>query len=313
MAQKMKVYMQERRNKILLSTFLLLTTAIVLTFFFQGRRDETFVDKNLFRVENLKAIDRVELASRIDTVQLSFNGTRWLVNNNEAADRNMIDILFATLLQAGAKRPVADNLQDSLRNLLKSTGIEVKLFEKSELTKTFSAGGNAAKTQAYFMNETGDVYVVNIPGYRVYVSGIFEQTESAWYDKYVFAFNWSNFKNLSTTFAPSNKNNFEVELTDGYFGIKNLPTDTAKLNSFLDAVSLLTVNEYTNLDTLAEMNPVVTIQVADIADRKYMLSVFNFFREGKTACLVNNSQAAWIENRKLTTLLKNREFFAKRP
>jgi hypothetical protein len=305
--------MQEKTNKILLSTLLLLTAATALLLFFQGRNGEALVDKNLFRVEDLKAIDRVELVSTIDTVQLSFNGTRWLVNNNDAADRDMVDVLFATLLQAEPKRPVADNLKDSLIKVLKSSGIKIKLFEKDELMKTFTAGGNATKTQTYFMNEDGNVYVVTIPGYRVYVSGIFEQTESAWRDKYVFAFNWSNFKRLSIQFSANAKNNFEVELTDGYFGIKNLPTDTTKLNNFLDAVSLLTVNEYTNLDTLTEMKPVAAIEVSDIADRKYMLSVFNFSIAGRTACWVKNGQAVWIDNQKLATLLKNRDFFTKMP
>jgi hypothetical protein len=305
--------MQERRNKLLLSTLLLLIAATAIVLLVQNRGAKALVDVNLFRVEDLKAIDRVEMASGADTVQLSFNGSRWLVNNNDVADRDMVDVLFATVLQAEPKRPVADNLKDSLATVLKSSGIHVTLFENDQLIKSFVAGGNDKKTQAYFMNEAGDVYIVNIPGYRVYVSGIFEQTERAWHDKYVFAFNWSNFKSLHAQFSANAKSNFEVALAEGYFGITNLPTDTTKLNNFLDAVSLLTVDEYTDLDTLTKIKPVVTIEVVDIADRKYTLAVFNFSLGGKTACQVKDGQAAWIDNRKLGALLKTREFFIKMP
>ncbi len=41
---------------------------------------------------------------------------------------------------------------------------------------------------------------MNIPGYRVYVSGIFELDESGWREKRVFAFNWQNFQKLDAHF-----------------------------------------------------------------------------------------------------------------
>lgn len=224
--------MQERKNKILLFTLLLLIVTTATFLFVQSKSTDTFVNKDVFKVADLKTVDRVELQSKNNKVVLNFNDTRWLVNNKDAADRDMIDVLFATLLQAEAKRPVSENSKDCLVKVIRSMGVMVRLFEKQNLVKVFTASGNAAKTQAYFMDDEENVFVMNIPGYRVYVSGIFEQTENAWRDKYVFAFNWTNFKSLKTEFATASNNNFEVEMAEGYFSIKDLPTDTTKLNNF---------------------------------------------------------------------------------
>lgn len=304
--------MQERRNKILLIILLLLIAATATVLFIQAEGDGIFEGKDLFKVEDLKSIDRIELTSQNDTIHFIFSGTRWMVNDR-IADRDMIDVLFATLLQAEAKRPVAEIRNDSIYQAMKTSGVRVKLFEKEQEKKSFIASGNARKSEAYFADDSGNVYVMNIPGYRVYVSGIFELKETEWLDKYVFAFNWTNFKNLSTEFATSPNNNFLIEMQNGYFGIKSLETDTAKLNDLLDAVSLLTVDQYTNGDSLLAKQPLVKITVKDIADRTYMLSIYNISKDGKIACLVKDSLPAWIDNRKLTRILKNREFFIKKP
>lgn len=305
--------MQEKRNKglFILLVVLLASTSVLLYTGQQG--EEKFEQKDIFKVEDLKTINKVELRSSNDTVQLSFSGNRWVVNGVEPADRDMIDVLFATLLQAEAKRPVAESKNDSLVQQLQQSGVQVDLFDQAQLVKSFVAGGNEKKSEAYFIDESRQAYVMHIPGYRVYVSGVFEMTESDWRDKYVFAFNWTNFKNLAVAFNRKPSDGFDVKMLDGYFGVDGIQTDTTRLNDFLDAVSLLTVDQYTATDSLEDKTPWLTITVSDIAERQYSLSIFEVTEAGKTACLVNEKQGAWIDNRKLVRLIKNRDFFQKRP
>lgn len=305
--------MQEKRNKGLFILLALLLASIAVSVYTLQQGDEKFEQKDIFKVEDLKAIDKVELRSSRDTVQLSFSGNRWMVNGNEPADRDMVDVLFATLLQAEAKRPVAESKNDSLVNILQQSGIEVNLFEQETLIKSFVAGGNDKKSDAYFVNGANQAFVMHIPGYRVYVSGVFELTESDWRDKYVFAFNWTNFKNLDVRFNSKTSDGFNVKMLDGYFGIEGIQADTTRLNDFLDAVSLLMVDQYTKGDSLMDKTPLLTITVNDIAERQYKLAVFEIEKDGKTACLINGKQASWIDNRKLSRLIKNRDFFIKRP
>lgn len=304
--------MQEKRNKGLLITLLVLLTVTAVVVFLQTGGEKKFEQKDLFKVGELKAIDRVELISRRDTVQLTFNGIRWKVNSLDA-DRDMIDVLFATLLQAEAKRPVSENRNDSIASAVHASGVQVRLFETENLRKAFTTGGNTRKTEAYFIDETSQAYVMQIPGYRVYVSGVFELTENDWRDKSVFAFNWNNFKNLAVTFTNKPSDNFEVKLSDGFFSVDKLDTDTTKLNDFLDAVSFLTVDEYVEADSLRTQPSLASIILTDIADRQYGLAILPIVNNGKTACLINETQPAWIDNRKLGRLVKKRDFFAKKP
>ena len=301
--------MQAQRNKILAISLLVLVAAST-TLLYVGRVTEKPVDKELFKVTDLKRIDMVVLQSRADTVELSFSGSRWLVNKAEPADRDLIDVLFATLLQAEPRRPVSESRQDSILLNLNSTGVRVSLFAAGEMQKQFVAGGNHEKTQGYYGMD-GRAYVVNIPGYKVYVPGIFELKEQEWFDKFVFALNWTNFKKLEVTFPAQRSDNFDVILSNSFFEVAGIPTDTTRLNEFLEAVSFLTVDQYFLPDTLPVIKQQITI--TDLANRAYAIGVSNIQAEGKTACQVHGKHWAWVDNRKLARLVRPRNFYGKKP
>ena len=153
-------------------------------------------------------MSQVTLQSDAVTISLEFNGGRWSVNEKYSADPAMIEVLFATLQQAEPKRPLAVSQSDSIASHLRKEGVKVSLLSNGSLVKTFFAGGNTARNQAYFLGEDEKVpYLMNIPGYRVYVSGIFELDESGWREKRVFAFNWRNFQQLEASFPKRKTDN----------------------------------------------------------------------------------------------------------
>ena len=167
--------MQERRNKRQFVLLVVLVVVTLLVFWWVQPENRIRVDQNAFQVEDLKSISKVELVSDEGSVTLLFNGTRWEVNGQSDADGNMINVLFATLQQARPRRMVARANRDSVYHQLETSGVKVLLYDAGELRKAFLAGGNASKTQAFFGDPSSkDVYVMSIPGYRVYVSGIFE-------------------------------------------------------------------------------------------------------------------------------------------
>jgi len=309
--------MQEKKNKqrLILLVILLVSTAAAA---WLTRETRTFeVDKNLFKNYDLKTIDEVMLTSKTGTVQLKYNGSRWKVNDRYDADRNMIEVLLATLLQAEPKRPVAATLKDSVNALIKDHGVKISLSTAGKPVETFFAGGIQARNQTYFSKENGEPYLVTIPGYRVYVAGIFELPESGWRNKFVFGFNWRNFQSLATEFPNSPADNFAVALQDRFFTVKGLSqADTTKLNNYLDDVSLLTVDEFLPttpaLDSLSKTAPVVTIRVKDIAQKEYVLSLY---RPGAAHApargLIDGVQWALVAEDKVIPILRPRHFFGK--
>ena len=296
----------------MLLVVLLIGTAIV---YWLGHREKhAVVDKTLFRLPDYQSVNKVTFESKSKKVELAFNGSRWKVNGNYNADRNMVQVLFATLQQAEPKRPVATAARDSIKNLLIENGVKVSLYNGEQLQQEFIAGGNETKTQAYFEAVgSNDIYVMTIPGYRVYVSGIMELTENQWRDKLVFAFNWQNFERLTVEFPDKPDENFSVALQNNLFAVEGLTkTDTAKLNTFLDNVSLLTANEFlelgTTVDSLKAVKPFMTIRAFDIGKKEYAL---NLFREvGSTVPgVIQNEDGVLFSRIKIQQIIRPKSFF----
>lgn len=311
--------MQQKRNIRLLISLGILTITTVIVFFAFDTRQSIAVNKALFRIEDFTVIDKVVLTTNQKPIELKFDGGRWKVND-QLADRSMIDVLFAALQQAEPKRPVAESLRDSVNTMLQANGTTVQLYEGENLRKQFIAGGNITKTQAYFKNTEDDVaYVMVIPGYRVYASGIFEMEEHGWKDRYVFNFNWRNFKSLKESYPATPEKDFEVAMGEAYFEIMGMPSaDTTKLNDFLDAVSLLEVDKYVKAsevegyDSLVAGPPDLQIEVSDISGKHYTLALYRLPDQSRRLGVLNGVTPALIDQRKVAGLFRERNWFLKK-
>lgn len=307
--------MQEKINKRRIITLMILVVVTVVVYFGVTRERRIAVPIDIFQVENLESIGTVELRSGNATVTLSYNGAYWRVNDRYDADGDMIRVLFATLQQARPRRAVASSENDSLFHALREHGVHVSLYS-DEPELTFYAGGDPEKTQAYFADpRSGKVYVMTIPGYKVYVSGILELPEEQWRNKLVFGFNWRNFRALEAEFPDNPSENFRVAQLDHDFGVEGLvKTDTARLNTFLDDVSLLTVDTYLPepglRDSLQQLTPKWELRVIDIASRNYRLRVYRGDGNGVVFGLIGDDQPAVFSPAKVRRLERPRSFFA---
>lgn len=310
--------MQKNRNKRKFILLAVLTTVTVLVFWWIQPENRLDINQELFQVEDLSTITRVDLSSDSASISLTYDGGRWLVNDSLNADGNMIRVLFATLQQALPKRGVAASRRDSIFSALEQTGVNVSLYEGDQLRKQFIAGGNPEKTLAYFGDpESREVYVMTIPGYRVYVSGVLELGAEGWRDKFVFNFNWRNFKSLQVRFPETPSESFTVSMQNDFFGIEGMAdADTAKLNKFLDDLSLLTVDEYLPepvlTDSLRNASSKLDLVVADIGNRTYRLRLFYVDDSGGVLGLLQDVQAAFFYRRKIEPLIKRKSFFRKK-
>lgn len=305
--------MQKQKN-ITLTITLGILLAITAGVYWYGARSATPINKARFQVKAPKEIDHVTFTSPLDTVQLDFDGARWRVNDSLRADRQMVDVLFATLQQAEAKRPVASSLRDSVAQWLQAHGVRVVLYAGESRVQEILAGGNAAKTEAWFMSPDDQVpYVMTIPGYRVYVSGILELDTYGWRDKYVFGFNWRNFNALRAEF-PNAADNYVIRMdaknhTVSVAGMAAV--DTARLNTFLDDVSLLRVDQYSHMatDSLQAHDRVMTLIVEDVGNRQYTLALYGPTAGATSPGVVGGTQPAIFESSKIRKIIRPRSYF----
>lgn len=311
--------MQRQKNiRLLISLCVWITLSGVL-FYLSGASRTLQVDQELFRVPDQTAVNRIifERTSG-QKVELSFEGGRWIVNKNMEADRQLVTILFATLLQVEPRRPVADRFRDSLTTALVERGTHVQLFVDNEVVKDFRVLGNDRKTETYFQLDQDPVpYLVTIPGYRVYVGSVFDLTAVEWRDRRVFNFNWQNFKSLSMKFQQVPAEDFAVSFQNQFFGVEGLPqADTTRLNDFLDAVSLLQAYRYldaeqTLLDTV-KIKPQFTIHVLDIANREYTLDMYPANQQDQYQIgRINRTSLALFERKEMVRIARKRSDFAR--
>ena len=313
--------MQEKRNKRLLVSFICITLLCIFFYFFGNTNNQIEVDTSLFKLEAGTNVNRVVLESSPGKVTLDFNGTRWSVNNRYEADRQLIKLLFATLEKAEPKRPVSNSQLNSVDSIISKSGVMVTLYEGENLIQSFRAGGNEQKTEAYFQESIGQPsYVMVIPGYRLYVSYILELNENGWRDKRVFNFNWRNFKSLNMIVPEDPTQNFEVSFKDQFFGIKGIAeVDTTKLNDYLDAVSLLSADQFikpgfsSSYDSLLNTNASFRIEVRDIADKTYSLELFAPLKnDPKVVGRLDENQPVIFSRNNILPIARKRGFFVLR-
>ncbi|MCU0419807.1 MAG: hypothetical protein MUC38_09130 [Cyclobacteriaceae bacterium] len=259
----------------------------------------TTVNPNIFKVPDQTKIDRVVFVSPTDTVALAYSEQGWKVNGRHKADRNLITALFATVYQAIAKREVAASLSDSVARRVVAEGTRVSLFEQGELRKTFWVHGHAPTNETWFQLADGKPYLMNIPGYRVYVASVFQLGEDVWRDKLVFDINWQNFRSCESAFAAAPEQNFRIQWVGRALEVPGLPmADTAKVANYLDAISELVAERFvSNLmppwDSLSRTQPLNRTVLTDVAGRQHTLELFPPLPDQRS-WLARNAQGEYL-------------------
>lgn len=309
--------MDDKRNKYLAASLGALIVLSVVLFLTTREEDRPVVDPTYFAVAETEKVDRVQLIRMHDTVDLSYDGTRWKVDGRWDADVQMIKVLMATLRQAEPHRPVAAAMTDTVRKQLAQRGTQVVISEGGMAQQKFLAGGNVGKSEAWFLRVGDDQpFVMIIPGYRVYVSGIFELKASGWRNKRIFDFNWRNFKSLTSVYPREPKEGFTVEMRQRYFGIRELEqADTTKLNDYLDAVSLLLARRFVEpgdatADSLMNTGSVASLEIRDIADRTFGLELFAPRKNDQEVYgRTSDGQVVTFEREDVMAIVRRRSYF----
>jgi hypothetical protein len=305
-----------RNVKLLISLIGLSVLASVMFYF--GNRDSSGIDKTIFEVVNQDRIDRVALTSQRGTVELKFDGVKWKVNAAYDADRQLITVLFATVVQTQPKRKLTGAQRDSVSKKMSRDGVRVLLSEGETLNKEYLVCGNEEKTETYFQL-AGDeaIYLVTIPGYRVYVASIFELGESGWRDKGIFNFNWQNFKELKVHFPKRIDQDFSVSLVNNLFSIAEVPVaDTTKLSGFLESLfklraeQILSKTESARYDSVLTGDPIVELVIQDISKRSFELKVYPPKRGNSLVVgRMNQSETVLLSPRAVAAVSRGRDFF----
>jgi hypothetical protein len=308
--------MQQRNLKLLISLVVLTIASGGLFYFYNSDRSD--IDKSTFKVADQENIDKVILESATSKVELNFDGSKWKVNGAYEADRQLVTVFFASLLQAEPKRKIDGSEQDSVQKRMAGKGVQVALWGGDAKVKEFTVCGNDQKTQTYFqLTGEEDIYFVTIPGYRVYVAGIFELNENGWRDKRIFNFNWQNFKKLRAHFPQQPNQDFTISLANSLFSIEEVAVaDTTKLSSFLESVfnlrasQILTNQEKMDYDSLLGTPSIFQLEIEDISKHVLSLSIYGS-KSGSQMLLglAGNEEAVLLPAMAARSVMRGRDYF----
>jgi len=311
--------MQEKRNHQLFILLVVLLTLTTSAYVLVHREAKSEIDKALFRIASDKT-DRVEIVSKKDTIILSVENGKWKVNDVHDADLNMIQVLFATIDQIEPKRQVGASQKDSISRLLQTQGVTVRFFENDNSQLEFQAGGNSRKTEAWYqLTREMNPYVMVIPGYKVYGSGIFELDANGWRDKLIFSPNWRNVKRLATTVSNDPSQSFTISMKQNVLTLDGIPEpDTTKLLDYVDAISLLVGEQFispgysASYDSLSKTQSSFKIDIHDIASRTYSLEVYPPLKNDQNILgKLENEELILIKREKIIPLARKRDYFKK--
>ncbi|MEM9858553.1 MAG: DUF4340 domain-containing protein [Bacteroidota bacterium] len=304
---------QPKKNIILAVTWIVLVLATILAANLQQDDNRIDVAKDIFSVNDVAAIDKVTLTGVAEKNTLSFANGTWMLNATYKADPQRVTVLFAILKQNKIRRKAANSLAEKLDSLLATDGISVRFMTGNQLTKAFIVVGFDGLT---YFNDGKESYVVEIPGYRVDLAGIFKLNEGGWRNPLVFDINWANLQKVEMIFPERPNEQFEVVYKRRYYTINDmLEVDSTKLTNFLDDVSLLYANDYLKKNDLKSyrsdtLNPKATIVISDVGNNQHSLTIYNELPESDLVLgLIDSTDYATFDFNMIRKVLRPKKYF----
>ncbi|MEM8565690.1 MAG: hypothetical protein AAGF85_04475 [Bacteroidota bacterium] len=308
--------MKQRSKNIKLGiVWLVLVIITVCVITFQADNDRINVAKDLFAVGNVTLIDEVILAGK-EVNLLEFTNGTWILNKSHKADPQRVTVLFAILKQNRIRRKVANRLVAVVDNAFSEKGVDVQFLAGEQLIKEFKVVGLDGLT---YFNDGTESYVVEIPGYRVDLAGIFELDNGGWRNPLVFDINWANLKEVNMIFPSRPDEQFDVIYKRRYYTIRDSQSvDSTKLTDFLDNVSLMYVKDYLSneeaLDNgLDSSSPQASIVVSDVGANQYTLTIYNSINEeDEVIGLIDSTNYAIFDFNMIRKVLRPKKYFLKK-
>lgn len=300
--------MQKKKNIKLLFVLLGLIIVTFITAYYNPSTNDGF-DKSQFSLTNTELVDRIEIEGLEEKNILTLSGRQWKLNNEFMADLVRVNDLFGIIEKISARRKVSDIEKEKLLTASIKNSIEVHVFAQDEVLLKYKIMENEKKTITYLLNDEGEIYVGNIPGYNYHIAKLFNLNSKGWRTNYVFASNWTTLEKMEI-FYPD-KQGFNIFYDPSGYYVDNIQElDTAKMYDYLEQVSYLQVKEFLDSEPEVVGNNQLDIIVQDAGINTISLSFYKD-KEGNQYGLIDSLEWATFKSKDVEKLMKSREWFIK--
>lgn len=309
------------RNKIIIIIIALLAIAAV---FFLSRNGKNTVKRELrdFAVEDTASVTKIFMVRKDNqSVTLTREAGRWIVNSNYPVRPDAIENLLKTLNRIRVKSPVSKSMMDNAVKMLATRNTKVEVYRGKKLIKTIYVGGPTMDQMGTFMMLEGSSvpFVVHVPGFVGYLSTRFFVEEDLWKSTALFKYDFNDIASVTVD---------NMEKPDQSFSIRNLgnnkfsvesptglpapgPLDTVAARFYLSQFERVNfefhAEGYQQLrkDSLQAAIPYRVLTLEDRAGTRRVVKAWKRYANGKLD--VDNNPLVWDDER-LWANLDNKEW-----
>lgn len=304
----------DKNTKLLVILAGLVLVSVFISF--SGKEDnrQSF-DPQMFTVKDTSMIESVAISSNTVNEITRRNGI-WRLNDKFNADFNMVEVMKSILSQVKVKRPVAKLNQEDIIKDLKLTGKKVTVNYTDGTSSNFIAGGNSSKKDSYYLMDE-KAYLVEIPGYNNYISGIFELTENQWRDRVLFSTTWRSLQSLNIDYT-NEEEDLEVFFDEKFLAVKGVnQLDTTSLMEYIGQFQYFQINDflekgkYKKYDSLFQTEHTAVITISDIdASKNRKLQVYPLMKGESFYLLTDEKQEMMvIDSKRMDNILSKKGQF----
>ena len=311
---------QHKNKRRFIVLMALIGLSLLLHFVLQGRKSTISPDIS-FAVADTAAVDKIVIHQKEHNNTLTKLDSGWVVNDKFKADPQIMRVLLSVLHRVRISRGSAKAQEENIVGKLRDNGNKVEIYHGNQLMESFYSGGNATKTTAYFMddkNKNAVPYVVGLPGYDSYVSGIFEIPEIDWRDRLIFASSWRSIKKLSMEYPKNPGDQFIIQFDFNFLkmpGISRL--DTTKMMNYLQQFQYFQADRFVandqekDYDSLRHTVPFAILSIEDIDHKKS--HQITFYPKPNNGGLMlgalETGQLAQFDYNRIKTIFRKKSYF----
>ncbi|MEL7001143.1 MAG: hypothetical protein AAFN93_00255 [Bacteroidota bacterium] len=306
--------MQRKKNIRLIGILMTLLIILVVLSFVDQKKDQLDISRDSFSLANTNEINRVEFSSASGKNRLDFQRNDWTINQKYKADLQRITVLFSVLKQVKVRKKVAKLEQPLIDSLFQNQGVKVSFYSGEVLEKEFLAVGYRENNLTYF-NNGDETYIVQIPGYNVYIADIFGLDENGWRDPLVVNMDWINLSSVEMVYPERLEDSFKVDFVNRNFIIDGIDQpDSTRVGNFLDDVSTLYVNDYLFAEELSQYDSLLsekqaTVLVTDVGKNSYSIEFFQGIDRKEILVRIDSSEYGLVDYNKARKILRPKSFF----
>jgi hypothetical protein len=231
-----------RKYKYQLIVLVILLLAVIIVI---AKNGKSTIKKELrdFTIEDTAAVDKIFLADKDgNQILLERNANFWLLNGKFEARYDLINILLKTMHNIRIKEPVAKAAQENIIRSLAVKSIKVEIYQNKRLFKTYYVGGPTQDSYGTYMIIDGSSapFVIEIPGFRGYLSTRYSTYEIDWKTQRVFNIQPTDILQVIYEDYRKPGNSFAINKVEDQYTVSSYPEgrllpnpDPVKLKTFL--------------------------------------------------------------------------------